>query len=123
MSIRISAPLPAPQTTLRLPNPELGDTQSYTNEIDIFRAVDGTKRTSVKRKNGKQRLSYNFTLDELKKEALQAFVKVYHSQEWRIVDAYDDVWEVKLASNPVEFAQGGRHSFTCQLILEGRKVS
>jgi hypothetical protein len=107
MSLRLQAPLPAVQTTTLLPNPQQGDTQGRKHSIDIFRAIDGTKRTSVK-SNGRHVLSYTFNLTRAKSLELQAFFNSYYASKIRIRNHKDEVWEGYFASNPTELTHAGR---------------
>jgi len=122
MSLLLQAPLPTLQTTLSLPNPQVDDVEARKHSIDIFRAIDGTKRTSV-RANDRSLLTYNLTLDRIKAEGLKAFLRAYSRAQIRLRDHKNQTWEGFLTANPVEFAQAGRHRLSVQLQFEGSKVS
>lgn len=122
MSFRLSAPMPSGQTTTQLPSPQLSDVKARRHSIDIFRAIDGTKRTSVK-SNNRYLLTYTFDLTRLKAEELIAFLKSYHSSQIGIHNHNAENWLVYLSGNPVVFNGKSRNSVTVQVQFEGEKVS
>ena len=122
MSVRLMAPLPALQTTTVLPNPKLGDVTKRQHQIDIFRAIDGSKRTSVK-SNARRQLTYDFELDRMKAAELEAFVKAYFASKIRLVNHEDEVFDGYITNNPIEFARAGRHNVSVHLQFEGDPVS
>ncbi len=122
MSLKLQAPLPEVQTTTLLPNPQLTDVASRRHEFDIFRAIDGTKRTSVKSDN-RQQLSYTFLLNPLKAEELKRFIQSYYRSKIRLINHKNEIWEGWLTSNPVSFSAGAKDQVSVQILFEGTKVS
>jgi hypothetical protein len=107
MSVSLQAPVPAVQTTTLLPNPQMGDTQGRKHSVDIFRAIDGTLRTSVK-SNQRHVLSYSFNLTRLKAAEVEEFVNSYMSSKIRMRNHKNEIWEGYFANNPIEITGGGR---------------
>ena len=107
MSVRLQAPLPVIQTTTLLPNPQLGDVQGRKHSVDIFRAIDGTKRTSVK-SNGRHVLTYAFKLTRMKAAELEAFIDSYFGSKIRIRNHKNEIWEGYLSNNPTELTAASR---------------
>lgn len=122
MTVRLQAPLPAPQTTTLLPNPQAADVDSPRHSMDMFRATDGTLRTSIKT-NNRRLLTYEFVMDRLKAAELQAFVESYIGSKIRMRNHKDEVWEGHIANNPLDITEAGRNRVTVQLQFEGEKVS
>lgn len=122
MSFYLQGPMPQLSTTIKLPNPQLGDTKSPQNEVDVFRAINGTRRTSVK-KSDRILLTFDFRITRIKAEELKEFIRLYHSEQLRIKDHNDDYWEVYLTNNPFEFAQAKTNTVVIQLQFQGNKVS
>lgn len=122
MSLKLQAPLPAIQTTTMLPNPQLSDTEGRQHEIEIFRAIDGTKRTSVKT-NARRQLSYSFLLNPMKAEELKRFLQSYYRSKIRLINHDDEVWEGWITGNPVSFTAGAKDQVSVTLLFEGTRVS
>jgi hypothetical protein len=122
MSVRLIAPLPSLQTTTVLPNPKLGDVEKKMHQIDIFRSINGTKRTSVK-SNDRRQITYDFELDRMKAAELEAFIDAYFASKIRLVNHKNEVFDGYLMNNPFEFAQGSRSGITVHLQFEGDPVT
>lgn len=122
MSLKLMAPLPMIQTTTILPSPQLADVDSRLHEIEIFRATNGAKRTSVK-SNARRRLTYDFLLNRLKAEELKRFMQSYYQSKIRVVDHKGQVWEGYIMSNPLSFSPDARERVSVQVQFEGIKVS
>lgn len=116
MSFRLEGPYPGVASVLDLPNPELTDTQSRKLGLDIFRAIDGTKRTYVF-DNDYQRFSYTFRLSYQRAEALKAFVRLYLSSKIRMTNHLGDRYVGFIQGNPVEWTYG-RALVTVPLLFE-----
>ena len=52
----VQAPHPALEATTLLPNPQFGDGENLTDEVQVKRAMDGTLYTYVKTKNDRRHL-------------------------------------------------------------------
>ncbi len=102
MTVIIKAPALSPETTTILPNPELADVENSQKSLFIKRAMDGTKRTYVRRSSNRL-LTYTFRLQRLKMLELEAFVRVYHNQEIWMTNHKGESWNVSFVSNPFEF--------------------
>ena len=90
------------QTTSILPNPQFSDGEGLTEEVNRIRATDGTLRTYIKRKGGRRKLQWTFSLSRNKAIELEFFVKSYVDSEIKIVDHNDRTWLGFFTSNPVE---------------------
>lgn len=112
--------LRCPEYTMYLPNPELGDTENNISDLQIKRAMDGTRRTFVRR-NPDRLLSYTFRLHRMKAEELKQFVADNHSRKFTIVNHKDERWIVRFVSNPFDFIQPRRDEITVNLQFQGVK--
>ena len=121
MSVKLRAPLPSLQTTILLPNPQLADVESPRHEIDIFRAIDGTRRTSVKTTT-RRLLTYDFILNRAKAEELKAFIQSYYLSKIRMINHKNQTWDGWVTNNPISFSPSGKESVSVQLQFEGSKV-
>lgn len=122
MSFKLLAPLPMIQTTSVFPSPQLDDTDSRLHEVEIFRATNGAKRSSVK-SNVRRRLTYQFLLNRLKAEELKRFIQAYYRSKIRIIDHKNAVWEGYFMSNPASFSPDALERVSVQLQFEATKVS
>ncbi len=121
MSVTIKAPAATPETTTILPNPELADVENSQKSLFIKRAMDGTKRTYVRR-NPNRLLTYTFRLQRLKMLELEEFVRSYHSQSILMENHKGESWTVVFVSNPFEFGIDRRgNDGVITLNLEGIK--
>lgn len=100
--IQLSGPYPLIVTTIQLPNPQWGDSESVMAEVQSKRAMDGTLYTYIRNK-GRRKLLLSFRLTRLKGLELRAFLKSYMSERLKLVDHLDRVWLGYLSNNPFEF--------------------
>lgn len=99
---QFQAPWPGLQTTTVLPNPRFGDQESLRAEVNAKRAVDGTRRTYVKRKGGRK-LQWTFQLTRNKALELRAFITSYFASKIRVTDHAGRIWVGNFMNNPFEF--------------------
>lgn len=104
---QMQAPYPAIQTTTVLPNPQVGDTVALRASVQTKWAVDGTRRTYVKRKGGRK-MQWTFNLTRNKGLELRAFLLSYKGSKIKIVDHMDRVWVGNFTNNPFEFTTDRR---------------
>ena len=102
MSVTIKAPANSPETTTILPNPELADVENSQKSLFFKKAMDGTKRTYV-RKTSNRLLTYTFRLQRAKILELEEFFRSYHSQTILMDNHKGESWTVSFVSNPFEF--------------------
>ena len=102
MSVILKAPAASPETTSILPNPELADVENSQKQLFIKRAMDGTKRTYVRRSPNRL-LTYTFRLQRAKLLEVEEFVRSYHSQSILMINHKGENWTVSFVSNPFEF--------------------
>ncbi len=98
----IQAPYPLIQTTSILPDPKFSDAESLQVEVNRKLAVDGTRRTYIKRKD-RRKLLWSFKLTRNKALELRAFVYAYFASIIKVTDHNDRVWIINLVGNPFEF--------------------
>lgn len=98
MSMLIQAPYNVPQTSVILPNPQLGDTDGHDLILSIKRSLTGGKITHIKR-NQQRILNFQLILTRAKTEELKEFVKAYYGEEMRLFDWRDRVWKGIWESN------------------------
>lgn len=127
MSVTLAAPYPTIETLSTLPNPDFSDVQSNRAEVTVHRSMDNTKRTTIKTSSA-FRLTYSFRMTRMKTLEVIEFVRSYYASQIRLVNHKDEVWIVKLLTNPSEFnaagrsaaVQGGEYG-TVTLTFEGTK--
>lgn len=99
----LQAPDPTLATTTLLPDPQWGDSENLTDEVQVKRAMDGTLYTYVKTKNGRRKLQWNFRLSRNKALELRAFIQAYYAAKIRVTDHNERVWVGYFTNNPFEF--------------------
>lgn len=99
----LQAPYPTLQTTTLLPNPQFSDQESLTASVTRKTAMDGTRYTYVKRKDGRRKLKWTFRLTRNKGLELRAFLLAYFASQVKVIDHNDRVWIGNFAGNPFEF--------------------
>jgi len=117
-------------TTIVLPAPLFGDTQTNVGSIIINRAVDGTIYTVIKPTN-RNRLKWKFDVKRQKSYEMQNFLKVNYLEYINVTDFKGNMWYMRVVNNPVVFEavskdgsctlNNERHQF--ELELEGFLVS
>lgn len=104
---RMEAPYPASASTILLPSPEMGNNQGLLSQVTIIKMEDGSKRSFIKKAEGKKRYRWDFITSRDKTEELSDFVKRYRGSDFRVVWRGRTVIG-KVALSPVEFAGVGR---------------
>ena len=66
-------------------------------------AIDGTRYTYVKRKDGRRKLRWTFRLTRNKSLELRPFITSYFACQLRVTDHRNRVWVGNLMDNPFEF--------------------
>jgi hypothetical protein len=117
-------------TTIALPAPMFGDTQTNIGSVIINRAVDGTIYTIVK-KTSRNRLKWKFEVKRQKSNEMQLFLQNNTLQYLTITDWKGNTWYMLITNNPVIFEavskdgsctlNNERHQF--ELELEGYLIS
>lgn len=92
MAMLIQAPANTPQSSVTLPNPQLGDTDSQDVVLNVKRAISGVKYTHIKR-NSQRVLTFDLLLTRAKAQELQLFVEYYYGEEMRLFDWRDRIWK------------------------------
>lgn len=100
-SIAFMAPHNLPQTTIVLPNPTLGDTALYNNEIVVKEFMSGRIGTYIKRTD-RTIFDFHFELTAEKDEELRRFILAYVAETWRFYHWDSTVWTVNLVSPDYE---------------------
>lgn len=100
---QLSAPHPALQTTTLLPNPQFSDQEALLDSVTRKLAIDGTRYTYVKRRNGRRKLRWTFTVTRNKGLELRAFITAYFASVVLVTDHNDRVWVGHFTNNPFEF--------------------
>ena len=104
----IRAPYPAPQVTLIMPSPNWGDSVNVTATLQIIHAMDGTRYTYVRDRDGRKKLQWDFQITRHKALELRAFIRVYYSLKVQIIDHNSDTWVGYLINNPFEYTGSGK---------------
>lgn len=131
MAVYLMAPWGLEQTTVMLPNPQLGDLRNKILHVNIRNSIDGTlysyKKSNTYYYNGqvydKYKLSWEFLLRRGKADELFEFVRAYSGYKWRVIDWKERVYIVDLLNDPVDFdyiSSSGIHSV--RLDLEGPRI-
>jgi hypothetical protein len=100
----LQAPFDAPQQIIILPDPQLDDTQSLMSDIIVYKSMNNTARTLVKRTRN-QKLKYTFRLRRHISLALENFFDNYNAEWLQLRNWKGEIWKVKLTNNPLEFVQ------------------
>jgi hypothetical protein len=100
---QLQAPYPSVQTTSLLPNPQFSDGEALTDSVIPKRAMDGTLRTYVKRKNGRRKLTWTFKMTRNKGLEVRAFVLAYFASKVRVTDHNGRIWVGNFTNDPFEF--------------------
>ena len=100
---QISAPYPSLETTTILPSPQFSDAESLLDTVVRKLAMDGTRYTYVKRRGGRRKLKWTFTLSRNKGLELRAFIYAYFSSKVLVTDHNARVWLGNFTNNPFEF--------------------
>lgn len=101
--IKMQAPHPALVTTIFLPDPDLGDSEGFTQTMIRKTAIDGTPRTYVRRNDGRKRITIAFRLTRHKALEFRAFLRAYESSVIRMTDHLERIWIGNFITNPQEF--------------------
>ncbi len=106
----LQAPHPTLIATTLLPNPQFGDAERLTDEVQVKRAMDGTTYAYVKTKNNRRNLRWTFRLTRNKALELRAFIQVYYAAKIRATDHNERIWIGNFVNNPFEFDTPSRAS-------------
>ena len=117
--MKILAPHSLPQTATELPNPEWGDSDGHSVSLVRHATISGAPITYVKT-TGSRKLTYSWQLSREKAEELYAFCKAYSGEVWRIYDHNNEVWKVRLLTDPIVLTKGNLQTIT--LDFEGEKI-
>lgn len=104
---RMEAPYPASASTIVLPSPQLGNNEGLLSQVTVIKMMDGTRRSYVKKAEGKKTHRWDFQITRDKMEEASDFVNRYRGARLRIVWGTRTIIG-KFAVNPVEFGCIGR---------------
>lgn len=104
---RIEAPYPALASTMLLPSPQIGNNLGLTSQVTVVKMEDGSRRSFIKRGDGKKRHRWTFILSRDKMEEFKDFINRYRGAKFRVVWR-DETLIGKVNLNPVELAGQGR---------------
>jgi hypothetical protein len=107
MSFLLEGPVPGLVTSTVLPSPLFSNSNAAQHDINVKRAIDGTRRTYVK-SIPRRKLIWNFRLDREKGLELRQFLSVYFADQLKVTDQDGIVWFGYLTNNPFEFDTPGR---------------
>jgi hypothetical protein len=100
---QLAAPYPALQTLTVLPSPQFSNQESVLDTVSRKLAMDGTRYTYVKSRNGRKKSKWTFLLSRNKGLELRAFLVVYFATKIQVTDHNGRVWVGNFTSNPFEF--------------------
>ncbi len=100
--IVLRAPYPQFVTRIRLPNPELGETEANPSTMTPLRSMSGILYTYVKSNTGTV-MSLKFLMTRAKSEEFKRFLLSYVSKEIQITDHLDRDWAGYIKTNPMDF--------------------
>ncbi len=116
---RVEAPYPALASTVLLPQPEMGNNSGLLSQVTVIKMMDGSRRSFVKKAEGKKRHRWDITTGEGKMEELADFWKRYRGSTFK-VSWRGETFIGKLGINPVELrgigGQPARYQVTIELI-------
>jgi hypothetical protein len=117
-------------TTIVLPAPLFGDTQTNIGSVIVNRAVDGTIYTIIK-PTQRNRLKWKFDVKRQKSYEMQNFLRNNTLDNINVTDFKGNVWFMRIVNNPIIFEavskdgsctlNNERHQF--ELELEGFLIS
>lgn len=107
MTFTLVAPIPLTETTTVLPNPNFGDQEGATGELNILRTVKGGRRTYVISKD-RRKLRWDFTLSRNKALELFEFYRSYNAERISIEDHNERRWVGVITNNPFEIQMDRR---------------
>lgn len=102
----LAAPYHGPITIMQLPNPEWGNTESLDVEINHQLTMDGEQYTYVKsgEESGTRVINLQWnSLTREKQVELSYFLSAYSQHYIKLTDWNDDIWKVRLISEPISF--------------------
>ena len=101
--LELRAPYPNVITRIRLPYPDLGESESALSTMTTKRSLNGTLYTYIKTNENHQLLSFKFSMTRSKGEEFKRFLISYLSKQIYIMDHLDRAWAGYFITNPVEF--------------------
>lgn len=107
MTFTLVAPNPLIETTTKLPNPNFGDQEGATGELNILRTVNGRRRTYIISKD-RRKLRWDFTLSRNKALELFEFYRSYNAERITIKDHNNRQWVGIITNNPFEIQMDRR---------------
>lgn len=122
MGLLLQAPYQLIQTTVLLPSPELGDYISPQVKVNIRNSENGVIYSTVK-SNNKVKFEWDFRLTPAKARELRLFIDNYNALDWRITTWEDELYKMKLLTNPVEFTPVSAYTTITRLEFEGIKIA
>ena len=97
-------PAVGPITSLILPNPDFGNTESQDISVDFKLSMNGTRYTYVK---SSDRKLLTFTWSNLgrgKLIELQEFYKLYAGDHILLTDYREEIWDAIFNTSPLDFS-------------------
>jgi len=120
---QFEAPCPAIQTISFLPNPQFSDQESLLDTVTRKLAMDGTRYTYVKRRNGRRKMKWTFRLTRNKALELRAFIYAYFASKVRVTDHNGRKWIGNFTNNPFEFEAAARAAPAIPPLPRGERVT
>jgi hypothetical protein len=117
------APYPLIQTTSLLPNPQFSDQEMLLDTVTRKLAMDGTRYTYVKRRNGRRKLKWSFRLTRNKALEMREYLRVYFASKIRVTDHNARVWLGYFVNNPFEFETADRAAPAIEPLPRGETVN
>ncbi len=122
MSLVLQAPYELIQTTILLPSPELGDYTSPQVKTSIRNSENGVIYSTVKSNLG-IKFEWDFRLTHAKARELRLFLDNYNSKFWRVTTWEDEMYKMKLLTNPVDFSPISLTTTITRLEFEGIRIA
>jgi hypothetical protein len=104
----VQGPFPLIQSSIILPSPRVGNTNSLTSSIQVLRMSDGSTHTYVKAKRGRRKYRYDFSMSRDKMDELRSFIEAYAGKPVKVTDHNDVIRIGYLTLNPFESQGIGR---------------
>lgn len=101
------APWPVVERICFLPNPEWNDTRQSNDDVQLKKALNGTRYTYVKTTYEK---TYSMTFDLYRQKAIELleFIEDFAGKQWRMTTHHDEYIDGYLMTNPSTFTMIGR---------------
>lgn len=102
MTVRFSAPSPALQTIIHLPNPAFGDSEGQALTVIFKRSVNNSRYSYIEANETRRKLQFQFEMTQAKGFELIEFIRKYLRVKVEYFDELGQTWIGFFTTNPNE---------------------